>query len=390
MSNDFNFSGLPSNDAFEVPSKKQKNKINIPPMNSDGLEFLNGLSSGSIDFNTVKKILPKQILDQLEAEAAAAGITDLEEFFNENISIALHQMGLGDPDGEDNSDEMEEEKYVYELSDIKYLGEQLLGSVPAYTIGSDRLLDSVKKIFGEDFVNFPNIIESILSQYAYVDETGYNALMYIKNNFGKISIKETSENFVLLFANSKNDDEYGMYFVYSEGDNGEPIVSVPLFANTFKVNENGEFDGLYNKTVETPFFDGDRFIPEKRAALDLSVRSQLVNIKNILLSPAQFGTLKNIIPAISGDSRYLKVGKLISNESTEAILLKKDADLDLDQKEFPFYFDFGREISKDSLQILASILFKIDLNDTLLMKASELEFKNKMLYIRVNFGEYFN
>lgn len=389
MSNDFNFSGLPSNDAFEVPSKKQKNKINIPPMNGDGLEFLNGISKGQLDFSTVKKILPKPILDQLEAEAQAAGITDLEEFFNENISVALHEMGLCDDEEPDEVEE-EEERYVYELSDIKYLGEHLLGSVPAFNLGADRLLESAKRIFGQDFENFPNIIETILSQYAYVNETGYNALMYIKNNFGKISVKESEENFILLFANSKNDDEYGMYFVYSEGDNGEPIVSVPLFANTFKVNENGEFDGLYNKTVETPFFDGDRFIPEKRAALDLSVRSQLVNIKNILLSPAQFGTLKNIIPAISGDSRYLKVGKLISNESTEAILLKKDADLDLDQKEFPFYFDFGREISKDSLQILASILFKIDLNDTLLMKASELEFKNKMLYIRVNFGEYFN
>lgn len=389
MSNDFNFSGLPSNDAFEVPSKKQKNKINKPPMNNDGLEFLNGLSQGNLDFSTVKKILPKQILDQLEAEANAAGITDLESFFNENISVALQQMGLDDLE-DDTEEEIEEERYVYELSDIKYLGHQLLGSVPAYTVGADRLLGSIKKIFNEDFSNFPNIIESVLSQYAYVDETGYNALMYIKNNFGKISVKESSENFVLLFAQTKNSDEYGIYFVYSEGDNGEPLISVPLFANTFKVNEDGEFEGLYNKTVETPFFDGDRFIPEKRAALDLSIRSQLVTLKNILLSPAQFGTLKNIIPAITGDSRYLKVGTLVSNESTEAILLKKDADLDLNQTDFPFYFDFGREISRESLQILSSILFKIDLNDTLLMKATELEFKNKMLYIRVNFGEYFN
>lgn len=389
--NEFNFSGLPGNEPIEVQSQK-KNKINMPLSNSDGMEFLKDFQSGNLSFSKIKGMLPKELLEALEAEADAAGVTDLESFFNNEMNSIICQIIGGMPGNPEDNDEegTDQERYVYELSDIKYLGEQLLGDVPALPVGASKILTDFENIFGSNGSNFPNIIESILTNSACMTETGYDALIYFKDNFGGITIKETTDHFILLYITSKNSDEYGIYFTFSEDGDGNPCLAVPLFANTFNVDADGNFKSLYNKTVETPFFNGDKFIPEQRAAIDLSVRSQLVCLKNILLSPAQFGTLKNIIPAITSDSRYLKVGKLVSNESTEAILLKKDADLDINEKEFPFYLDFGRIITKESLQILSSILFKINLNETLLMHASELEFKGDMLYIKIDFGEYFN
>lgn len=392
--NEFNFSGLPGNEPIEVQSQK-KNKINMPLSNSDGMEFLRDFRSGNLNFSKIKGMIPKELLEELESEAEASGITDLESFFNNEMKNIIGQIigsisGDFEGDDEECTDQEDQKGYVYELSDIKYLGEQLLGDVPALAVGASKILTDFENMFGSNGSNFPNIIENVLTNSACMTEAGYNALIYFKDNFGGITVKEITDHFILLYITSKNSDEYGIYFTFSEDGDGNPCLSVPLFANTFNVDSDGNFKGLYNKTIETPFFNGDKFIPEQRAAIDLSVRSQLVCLKNILLSPAQFGTLKNIIPAITSDSRYLKIGKLVSNESTEAVLLKKDADLDLNETEFPFYLDFGRVITKESLQILSSILFKINLNETLLMHASELEFKGDMLYIKVDFGEYFN
>lgn len=384
MSKEFNFSGLPGNEPFEVQGKKPKIQI---PNNQDPDNFMTGFLNG-MDAETLKGMLPKHLLDEFAEGAQQMGM-ELDDLLTQGISDAIMIM-TGKKALPEEDEETEENMIVYELSDIQWLGKQPLGDIPGSLVGSYRLSERFIQLFGEHGEKYNDVIESLLtSDLLYVNEIGLSALMHMKGNLSEIKIKEVNDKFILAYMEPSNKDEYGFYFVYSQDDEGTDCISVPLFANTFKVSEEGEFLGLFSKTNEAPFFDGDRFVPEKRAALDLSIRSCLVDIKNILLSPAQFGTLKNVIPAVTGDSRFLQVGTLISNESTEAILLKKDADLDLNQKEFPFYLDFGRPVTKDSLQILASVLFKIDLNDTILLQASELEFKNGMLFIRVDFGEHF-
>lgn len=391
MSDGFNLSGFPSNDPVEVKNNK-KNKVNMPPMNSDGLEYLKKNLS-NMDFNSLKGMIPPSMLSELQSEADSLG-ADLETVFNQELESVMGML-FGTPAGssnnEDDEPEIQTEHFIYELSDISWLGRQLLGSVPAKNVGANTLLTRFNNVFGPNGENFVNIIDPLLnSESNYCTESGVDALLYLKEFFGSLKVKQVEDTFILVYGETNNTDEYGMYFVYTVDDAGGDCIYVPLFANTYNVDEEEVFKGFFNKNVESPFFNDGKFIPEKRAALDLSIRSSLVTPKNILLSPAQFGTLKHILPAITEDSKMLKVGNLVSNESTEAILLKKDADLNLEETEFPFYLNFGRVISRESLQILSSLLFKVDLNNTLLMTMSELEFKNGNLYINVDFGEFFN
>ena len=108
------------------------------------------------------------------------------------------------------------------------------------------------------------------------------------------------------------------------------------------------------------------------------------------MTPALFGTIKKSLDPVNEDGDYIKVGTIISNESADAILFKKDADLDKNETEFPFYIKLKRELTKETLRPLANRLFDCEWENNPLIYNSDLKYTMggvKRLYIEIDLGE---
>lgn len=85
----------------------------------------------------------------------------------------------------------------------------------------------------------------------------------------------------------------------------------------------------------------------------------------------------------------LCIGTIESNEGPEAILFKKDSDLDLDKKVFPMYIKFPEEVNEVALKKLSEILFEVDFNKCVLFDNLELHHTNDgKLFVNLDLGEF--
>ena len=89
-----------------------------------------------------------------------------------------------------------------------------------------------------------------------------------------------------------------------------------------------------------------------------------------------------------GRKGLLMIGTIKSNESPEAILLKKDAELNLNETDFPFYIDFCQMLEPDFLYELSEKFLHINWNETKLFDNVEMKYdQDGNLYFEWNIGE---
>lgn len=390
----FSFFGFPENNEIEIPDT-------TPPKNNtfkDPRNFLKDLSKMNLE--ELKKSLPKEALEELEeiAESQGAEIDDIlktsiessQKLLSGNMSdlFSMFEEFLESLTDEEKSDDFDEEECVhahYELGNIKYLKSEYFGSVEC--IEDDNLYNNFISKYGSDSTKYLDNNLG-LKDFAYTDITAMLPLQNIKD----LKFMEANNRFILFYAEPDIQNTYGFFVAIIKTENDYALY-IPEFRNTFDIDSEGNV--LLFNPVETPeLFTVD---PNGTASFDLlnigslefAINFALAPKKKVLLSPNQFGIIKNTIPPILNDAMLLQVGTITSNESPEAILLKKDAELDLNERTFPLYFNFGRVIDKESLKEISQVLFKTNLNESKLLNNCELKYtSDHRLYIDIDLGDF--
>lgn len=376
MNNNDNFKvfGLPDNDEFDAPDNKKMNSKNGLPNELDSL--MKNLPEGAKNSVLAMFTDPSQLNDMLEnifnQFNSSMGL-NLKKNNSQNLAIISNFLNQQlQEDSEDEEDE--EEPIEYALGNIKWL-QNTFGKV-LYT-RDENIYNNFLKKYGTDSTKYADQMSGKLQGYM-TDLTDNFHLKDIKN----MKYIMNNDKFILFFAEPKDITKYGYYIIFVEKDPDEFILYVPAYYNTFDVDidennisypvlydiDDERFIGIDKNTNELEFY------PFREEALLFSINFALAERKKVLLSPVQFGTIKNIMPVINSDSQVIKIGTIISNESSEAILFKKDAEVDLNQKEFPLYLKFPQIITKNSLSVVAQIFFKTDFNNINLFKNVELNY----------------
>ena len=85
---------------------------------------------------------------------------------------------------------------------------------------------------------------------------------------------------------------------------------------------------------------------------------------------------------------FIKVGNITSNESSEAILFKKDACVPTEQMTFPFYIKLPEAIREETAMELEEVLFKVNFNECPLFANVELHYTyNGEFYVEIDLGD---
>jgi len=307
----------------------------------------------------------------------------LNDLFNDNGS-----NNGGEATDEQSYDDDEDVHSDYALGNVKYLKPQWFGAIECVRDPDiyNKYLERMAQNDEQKKEQFP------IDKFILSDLTKKLPIQSIK----KLEYVTSTDLYILFYADFNDDDnnQYGFYIALIEEEPGKFSAFIPEFRNTFYVDEEtGEVD-LYDPDQDPNQFDVDStgtvsFLNLNISAIEFAIRFSLVPKNHVLISPHQFGTIKNIIPAIREDARFVRIGTITSNESPEAILLKKDADLNLDETSFPLYADFGRVIDKASLNMFMSTLFKVDLNACKLLDNVELKYTSgHTLYIDIDIGNF--
>lgn len=388
-----NFSGFPGNDPIDIPdpetnTKKQRSMSDditnmimgqISNMSYDDFKkmvpesILNELTNGKDDstleeaFGVAKSIIGKMDTSSMSSLTSAAMSGELDdEALEELVQSLLSEEDLDSVSG------FEDNLIKFNLAGIDHLKAQPIGNIPAKTLTQTDIDEMVN-----NFHNIPvSVTEQCLSKISLDVVTGINL--------------ELSDQYFAVFKTIMSDDTIEPFYMFGIKDSDDKLMLyIPSFMNTLNLSNDGVSIDYFNKENDKVFYDpSGKFFPFNMLGLLMGIKTMVVPIKKTLMCPALFGEVKNTKESITGPSQWLRVGKLISNESAEAILLKKDAELDVNETEFNFYFRFSEEHDPENLQYLQDIIFRTNLNGSALLYYSELKYKNGFLYIDVDFGDF--
>lgn len=413
----FEFCGFPKNEEIEIPDPV------IPKKSSSKNGFFSQLSEMSVD--ELMKLLPPEAIEEIEAMANMTGMS-LEQLLENSINVSK-SFSSGDPDeifkslgfniqfhggegldecadcedgdcdtceyfknshdrnGSSGNSEPEKERKYYALCDLKYLKPEYFGSVEC--VEDSDLYNKFIEKYGRDSTKYldPNV--GVKESYL-TDLTSQLPLANVKN----LRFVEATDKFILFYAETDIENTFGFFVSIVETPDGKFALYIPEFRNTFDVIDD-ETVVLYNPVKDSHIFVIDsngtgEFKELSIPMIELAINFALAPVKRVLLSPLEFGTIKSIMPPVTGSSQWLQIGLITSNETPEAILLKKDAELDLEKNTFPLYFKFNTTLGKDVLQELAGIFFRTDFNKCPFLNYAELQYTNDhRLYIDVDLGE---
>lgn len=418
---EFEFSGFATNESFEVPDDEipnvtKRKKDNDDPVNQMFKEALNGLDFDFSGINTddLKNSLSDNIKMQLEDLSASLGkseddiLTSAMDMVmnllsgNKDTTNALAGM-LTDIVNEDEDDDCNEDcihcshngdcpdaHFRYELSDRKYLNSEDFGCLEC--ISDINLYSAFKEKYGDDSSKYLDSAEGIKNVQCN-ELTSQLPLNEVK----ELKYIDSTDKFILFFAVIPNEEEYGFYVAVYREPSGEYVLYIPSYRNTFNVykDESGNEVAELFKPDELPafFYKGKDGTPQFAALdmylLEMGINFSLVPKANPITSPHDFGTIKNIQASPTRPSSMLQIGNIESNESSKAILLKKDAELDLNQTVFPLYVMFSRKMDENELNAFSEIFFKVDFNSCKLLDNVELCFTPyHELYFKLDLGEF--
>lgn len=388
-----NFSGFPGNDPIDIPDP-ETNTRKQRSMSDDITNMIMGQIS-NMNYEDFKKMVPENILNELtkgkddstleEAFGVAKSIIGkMDTSAMSSLTSAAMSGELDDDDleellqsliSEDDLDQIstfEDNLIKFNLAGIDHIKAQPIGNIPVKQLTQTDIDEMIN--------NFHNIPVSVTEQC--LSGISLDAVTGIK--------LEIADPYFAVFETVMNDPLLQPFYMFGVKDNDDKLsLYIPSFMNVLNLSNDGTSIDYFNKENDKAFYDPTgRFFPFNMLGLVMGIKTMIVPIKKTLMSPALFGDVKNTKESITGPSQWLRVGKLISNESAEAILLKKDADLDVNETEFNFYFRFNEEHDPENLQYLQDIIFKTNLNGSALLYYSELKYKNGFLYIDVDFGDF--
>lgn len=391
MSDEFNFLGLPSNDALDIPDpapkKKKKGSNPLGDMFKDYSE---------VTPEQLRSMLPPETLQNIEETLKSMGSSITSD---DVLAKTLEVMGRM-ADGEDLQDILDEiedpeeaifsdESFHYDL-DVEHLA-TYFGQLVAKRCSN--IVGDIQAAMGTDtstYLGEHGCVGSYLTDItSKLSSYPLKGLKFILSN----------EFFAMYFAQPADPTLYGYFVCIFKNSEGKFESFIPEFQNTFSYDKVTKEVRLFNIDPKNQKNDLRYFHKNKKGELEFNLYNEggeefaakcwiCPENKRTILTPHQFGRIKNTMPVINSDSNILKIGTIVSNESEGARTLKVDADLPKDQLEFPFYINFGYTADKDTLRELASIFFTIDWNACALLDNTELMFDNGSLYIDVDLGEF--
>lgn len=240
-----------------------------------------------------------------------------------------------------------------------------------------------------------NLYENFKDRYG---ESGWNLsnmpeiLVYSGDNVpigdvDELQLIDYTDLYILMYAEAKDKSNQGFFVAVIENpDTDEFEIVVPEFGNSY--SEEGR---LFNIDTDPEMFDTyDKFkltnLDKVRAGLDF----MLTPARKCLISIEKFGKVVPGLDVSNKMSRWLRVGKIVSNESLDAKLFKRDANLSEFETSFDLYFKLPEEITPEAKHILTEYISKINFEDTYLVSDYELKYDvlNDRIYIDVNLGGY--
>jgi hypothetical protein len=199
----------------------------------------------------------------------------------------------------------------------------------------------------------------------------------------------------------EHDDSRIIFRALSEGKNYEPFLVaviindnsfemvVPEYGNTYDVETGLPYDkekdaALYVDSPKGRVLMSPVDMEKIRAGLELA----LFEDKKPTLSPGEFGRIIQSKHKATDSGRWIKVGKIQSNESLSAKIFKRDFDIDDEKTMFDFMVRLPEEHSYKVLDALSDYISTVDLNENGRIQSSELK-KNGTgeLYIDLDLGK---
>jgi len=200
----------------------------------------------------------------------------------------------------------------------------------------------------------------------------------IFKNIETFELMEFSNNFILLFGKGK-DGAQGIFVAAILNKNNEFELILPEYFNTFNL-KTGK---LFNKKKDIEYFDKDgRFIFEDKERIIEGLNLLLTEVKKPLLSIKEFGKIKIERENILGTADFLKIGKIISNESKDSLDFKRD--YSLEGTEFSFFIKFKKEYLREELETLFSLFSSLDFSENLKMNMEELRSDGNKIFIELD------
>ena len=384
---DFVFSGFPENRKIDIPDPKPKKKVFDHDNEEDMKEF----------YENMKDLLPPELLDIMGDNDFVEYISQVMEKLNgavngdssdlESLFNSLVANGSATPDDEENdSSDSEsapkEEEEPYTLNDISCIDPDSFGTIEC--IEDPEIYENFIKKYGKDSTVYADrtkgvqncILNDVTSQLPLgnIDD-----MKYIMHN----------DRFILFYASTNIPNTFGFYVAAIETAKDEFALFVPTYMNSFNLKKSDNTVTLINPEKQQNLFniseDGVASFKAPTSAVVFSTEFELCPKERVLLSPHQFGRIRNIRSSIRSSDSKMQIGTITSNESSDAILFKKDADLDLDQLTFPLYINFQHDLPAGWLHALSEIFFEIDFNECPLFDNLELHHtSNNELYVNID------
>lgn len=378
MEENFQFNGMPENFELEIPEKTTKTNGRTT-VNIELEDFLNALGD-SVDSMMKDPTIMQEMLGSSNYSATGMPF-DPQTFFN-IMTSSIQNLKAVSPSQNTPIPEEDDEIEDFEMAKLTYLRPEFFGTVMCDE--DPDLYEHFTEKYGVDSSKY--LDDNIgIKNFEATDITAALPLNQIKN----LKFVEANEKFILFYAEPEESETYYGFFVAVIRQNGEYCLYIPEFSNTFKYNPEEETLSFYSWNEKDLFLGDDKnftsFIHLNICKIELAIKFALATEKKTLITPVEFGKIKNLIQPVQHDSQFLKIGNITSNESSKAVLLKKDADLDISKKTFPLYFRFPNVIDKENLVTLSTILFKVNFNESEFMKNTELQYTNGKLFVDVDF-----
>ena len=210
---------------------------------------------------------------------------------------------------------------------------------------------------------------------------------YTDDILGDISsFKYVSHNdsYLLTYCEMSNPSELGFFMVFVVNSKGEIVGVIPEFGNSLNYNKSKDEVRPYQIGNTTLIDKNGSFTEMDMTKIEAGIQLMFAPVNRPLLSLSQFGTVKNMrISTSKKYSRFVEIGTVTDNDSSEATLFKKDMDLPVEEHEFRFALRFKDELSDVVRNYINDKMLSVDINLSFLAKYNELQSRDSIIFIDV-------
>jgi hypothetical protein len=368
--------------------KKGAAKPQIPPEEIDRIAKETGMDEKKIlemisqISDMFKEVVDDQFIDKMERMVEERGDelsqVDIDKEFDKLFS-KIKDKKLSE-DEELEGEEVEIDLLVDDrLSGKNFevlLDPPTLGVVPHQR--TSKILDMFTSSFGQgpvyDIGVFsPNIkISNPIKGVAAISE-----IEYIEHDDSRI-----------IFRGIPGDPKHEPFIVAVIINENSFEMVIPEYGNTYDVETGIPYhkendSALYVDTAKGKVLMSPVDMEKIRAGLELA----LFEDKKPTLSPGEFGRIAQSKHKAEESGRWIKVGRIQSNESLSAKIFKKDFDIDDEKTMFDFLVRLPDEYPHKVLDALSDYISTVDLNDNGRIQSSELKANGTgELYVDLDLG----